>query len=83
MVTAGIARPSVVRNAGYSAFSCEVHWGQRTAARGICEQQYAHAFNAGAAGTGAGARSLFTWRTSRNIAKDTITKLMTAFKKMP
>ncbi len=73
----------MVRIADYSAFSYEVQWGQRVAARGICEQQYAHGFSAGPAGTGAGARSLFTCRASRNIAKDTITKPITAFKKMP
>jgi hypothetical protein len=50
------------------------------AAMGICEQQYVYGFSAGPAGTGAGVRSLFTCRNRRNVAKDTIIKLMTAFK---
>ena len=42
--------PGISRLERYSAFSCEVHCGQRVAARGICEQQYAHAFSAGRRG---------------------------------
>ena len=67
----------------YSSFSWEVQLGQRVAAMAIGEQQYGHGLVVGAAGAGAGARSLLTCCTNRNTAKDTIKKLMMVFRNNP
>ena len=70
-------------HACYSLLSCDVQLGQRVAAMGICEQQYGQGFVVGAAGAGAGPRSLLNCCTSRNTANATIRKLMIVFRKTP